>query len=88
MKGEKVKLIPQDGIGGAYTEYGTDVTWVRDTYTEPRDTLYDCVVCEEPIEEWNLFTCLDGGEAAHIGCVVRTTAKAEEHLARGETDPL
>lgn len=63
-----IRLV-RDGISAVYTEEDQDVTWVSDEYTEPRDTLYDCVVCERPIEDWTLFTCLDGGEAAHNKCV-------------------
>jgi len=38
-----------------------DVIWVRDSYTEPREG--------QPIDEMDLFTCLDGGDAAHVSCV-------------------
>lgn len=56
---------------GSVGEVGADplVTWILDTYTEPRDSLFPCEACGEDIEEWELWTCLDGGEAAHITCV-------------------
>ena len=54
---------------GTYTEPGTDVVWVRDRYTEPREADFDCCECQQPITEWEFWTCLDGGEAAHEGCV-------------------
>lgn len=64
----KIKLTANGD--GSYTEVGTDdVTWVRDSYTEPRETIFDCDVCDQPIFEWELWTCLDGGEAAHTACV-------------------
>lgn len=63
-----VRLV-KDSISGLYTEEGTDATWTPDEYTEPRDTLFDCAACGQPIEDWNLWTCLDGGDAAHQGCV-------------------
>lgn len=56
-----------DGFGGQ--DITLEVAWIRDGYTEPRDSLYDCDDCGEPIEEWELWTCLDGGEAAHLRCV-------------------
>jgi hypothetical protein len=46
-----------------------DVIWVRDSYTEPREGLFECCECEQPIDEMDLFTCLDGGDAAHVSCV-------------------
>lgn len=46
-----------------------DVTWVRDCYTEPRGPDFDCASCGKPITEWELWTCLDGGDTAHEGCV-------------------
>ena len=46
-----------------------DVAWVRDRYGEPREAEFDCASCGKPITEWELWTCLDGGDAAHEGCV-------------------
>lgn len=43
--------------------------WVYDSYTEPREALAQCCVCGQEIGEWYLYTCLDGGEAAHLRCV-------------------
>ena len=63
----KIQLVPRGD--GTYAEPGTDVTWVEDSYTEPRETEFECVVCERPIEDWDLYTCLDGGDAAHVSCV-------------------
>lgn len=59
---------------GVYAELSADgrlndVAWVRDGYTEPRDGDFDCTVCEKPITEGRFWTCLDGGDAAHDGCV-------------------
>lgn len=62
-----IKLTPHPD--GTYRENGS-VIWVPDSYTEPRDSLFDCCVCDKPIEDWNLWTCMDGGEAAHNACVV------------------
>jgi hypothetical protein len=53
-----------------YGEVGApDVTWVLDEYTEPRGSSFDCCACGDEIEEDTLWTCLDGGEAAHRQCV-------------------
>jgi len=51
------------------TEVGTDAVWVATGYTEPRENLDVCVVCDGDIEEWELWLCLDGGDCAHTGCV-------------------
>lgn len=66
---EKVQLTRHED--GTLTE-GTppnEVYWLLTTYTEPREMLSDCVVCELEIEEWDHYVCLDGGESAHPGCV-------------------
>lgn len=77
-----IKLLPREN--GTYAEVdGTlvlDVAWVRDSYTEPRESLFDCSECEQPIEEWDLWTCLDGGDAAHQGCVEITSQDDLETL--------
>lgn len=65
---EIIQLV-KDGMAGVYTEVGTDTSWTPDEYTEPREFLFDCCACDNPIEDWALWTCLDGGEAAHKGCV-------------------
>jgi hypothetical protein len=75
MMAEKVTLIPA-GLG-TYTEPGQDVVWVRDRYTEPREAEFECCVCERPIEEWEFWTCMDGGEAAHEDCVTIAAEEAE-----------
>jgi hypothetical protein len=72
MPKTKIRLVG-NGTSGAWTEEGTDATWVRDQYTEPRETLFDCAACEEPIKDWYLYTCLDGGDAAHLDCVELVT---------------
>jgi hypothetical protein len=55
---------------GMLTEDGTDVAfWVTTTYTEPREALDECADCRQPITEWDLMICLDGGDTAHTGCV-------------------
>lgn len=61
---------------GTYREVGHEVndvdphvTWVKTEYTEPREATDECTVCEKPIEDWQLWLCLDGGEAAHLSCV-------------------
>ena len=55
---------------GTFTEAGTEATWVRDTCTEPREAEFECAGCDLPIGDWDLWTCLDGGDAAHLSCVV------------------
>lgn len=65
---EKIQLTEQPD--GSLTETDADVAWVRDSYTEPREHLFRCCVCETEIEDWHLMTCLDGGEAAHRDCVI------------------
>jgi hypothetical protein len=72
MGGERmIMLTPNDD--GTYAEWaGTaklDVTWIRDSYTEPRGFLFECADCGSGIAEWEMFSCLDGGDAAHTGCV-------------------
>ena len=67
-----IKLLARDD--GTYAELESDgsvneVAWVRDSYTEPREAEFECCECQLPIEEDHLWTCLDGGEAAHQGCV-------------------
>ena len=62
-------------VDGVLTEGGDDitqgqVTWVHDSYTEPREYLLECADCATEIGEWELFTCLDGGESAHVSCVL------------------
>lgn len=54
---------------GTLSEPGTDVTWVPDAYTEPRETVFNCDDCGGQITEWYFWTCMDGGEAAHTRCV-------------------
>lgn len=70
-----IKLLPRGD--GTYAEVeGTfinDVAWVRDSYTEPREAEFECDECKQPIEEDDFWTCLDGGEAAHQGCVEITS---------------
>lgn len=70
---DKIKLVSNDdGVfanSGTFSEPGTDVTWIRSEYTEPRESLFDCCVCDKPIEDWYMYTCMDGGEDAHIDCV-------------------
>lgn len=69
---KKITLIASGlGLYAELAEDGTvnDVAWVRDRYTEPRDTEFECAACGKPITEWELWTCLDGGEAAHEDCV-------------------
>jgi hypothetical protein len=67
---EKITLVPAGD--GTYTEPGTDVTWVRDSYTEPREAEFECCACGQPVTGWDFWTCMDGGEAAHEYCVVMT----------------
>lgn len=70
-------IIVEPDVDGTYTEWtGTPrggkpehVIWIRDSYTEPREFLFVCADCGELIEEWELYSCLDGGDAAHTGCV-------------------
>lgn len=69
---EKIKITELPD--GSLTEADADVAWVRDSYTEPREYLFECCVCEAEIEDWDLMTCLDGGEAAHRSCVEITPA--------------
>jgi hypothetical protein len=64
----------------AYSEPGQDVIWVLTTYTEPRENTDDCTECGEPIEEWDLFLCLDGGETAHTRCITFETPGQEGKL--------
>jgi hypothetical protein len=63
---EKIQLTEQRD--GTLSEEGQDVVWVRTSYTEPREALDECCVCEEEIEEWDLLLCMDGGESAHLEC--------------------
>lgn len=73
---KKIVLV-KAGLG-TYTEPGTDVVWIRDSYTEPREAEFECDACGKPITEWELWTCMDGGEAAHLDCVrVRPLTVAE-----------
>lgn len=68
---EKIKLTEQPD--GSLTEVD-GAAWVRDSYTEPREYLFECEGCHQEIEDWDLMTCLDGGEAAHRSCVEITPA--------------
>lgn len=85
---EKIQLI--ELADGSLTEDVADVAWVRDGYTEPREFLETCVVCEQEIEDWYLMTCLDGGEAAHNSCVEITkevmTDERKEDEGQGRED--
>jgi hypothetical protein len=54
---------------GTFSEPGSDAVWVLDTYTEPRESLAECDECHDEIGDWALWTCMDGGEAVHTGCV-------------------
>ena len=62
---EKVKLVHSEF---GYAELDFDVTWVRDAYTYPIETLMDCCVCLKDINDDTFFTCLDGGDTAHNDC--------------------
>lgn len=64
----RIHLHPS--AGDTYTEEGGEAVWVRDEYTEPRETLFDCIACGRPVEDWFLFTCLSGGETLHYGCAI------------------
>lgn len=69
---DKIRLVRTgDGTYDELDEQGNreGVAWVRDEYTEPRDTLYECAACGLDIEDWWLWTCLDGGDTAHRSCV-------------------
>lgn len=66
-----------------YIEENTDAVWVRDSYTEPREMLFGCIACGEEITDWDLWTCLDGGDAAHTSCVTITG----KHLFPGMDSP-
>ena len=55
---------------GTYSEGDSDAAWTRTEYTEPREYLEKCVVCDQAIVDRELWLCLDGGETAHGRCSV------------------
>lgn len=72
---EKIRLVENTADNaGTFDELDENgnrqgVTWVRDGYTEPRESLFDCAACDQPIKDWYLWTCMDDGDAAHLDCV-------------------
>lgn len=52
-----------------YGEIGTPCMWVHDQYTWPLEGFLTCCECGYEITDETLWTCLDGGDAAHNGCV-------------------
>lgn len=69
---------------GTYAEPGQDVAWVLTSYTEPREHLDDCTECGEPIGDWTLFLCMDGGEAAHVNCTAITPVPVSRDIPLAE----
>lgn len=67
---------------GDYGDDANGVSWMwtsySDTLCSPRcgdDHCYlihpnDCVTCGNYVNDMDHYMCLDGGEAAHLGCVV------------------
>lgn len=65
-------LVPSEG--NTFRELGTEVTWVRDQYTEA-PVPFTCAACDAEIPDEPFWTCLDGGDAAHTKCVTIFTSE-------------